>query len=210
MADSNPDTEYTLQLLGYKGVIKASNFSKKYVFSRLGVLALLFSVITIIVVIILDVDVYILLNDWTNLLNSLFPNILGFTLSGYAIMISFVQTKISERITNVDRKKGRSFSIYQSTNGVMAMNLLIQVITLIFSCTIHFVVKIDELAELRLYYEWPIVVASINLLALFFLVLLFAFSMIIMLSSIVNLFNYGQIFQYMAEKNAINESKKSE
>lgn len=68
---------------------------------------------------------------------SIFPNLLGFSLGGYAIIIGFGNSDFISRIAMHSKKK-MSFSIYEILNSVFAFNLLCQFFVLIFSIGIDF------------------------------------------------------------------------
>lgn len=69
---------------------------------------------------------------WFNLSNSVLPNILGFTLGGYAILLAFGSSKFMELIAG-DNPKEEGASPFMKINATFLHFIIVQVIALLIS-----------------------------------------------------------------------------
>ena len=80
---------------------------------------------------------YYLLKDITELVVSIFPNLLGFSLGGYAIVVGFSNNELIKNATKIGE-----YSVFQQLSAIFAMTVLFQIITvaiaLIITCFIEF------------------------------------------------------------------------
>lgn len=69
---------------------------------------------------------------WFNLCNSVLPNVLGFTLGGYAILLAFGSSKFMEAIAG-DNPDEDGFSPFMEINATFLHFIIVQVVALIVS-----------------------------------------------------------------------------
>ncbi|WP_321495593.1 hypothetical protein [uncultured Desulfobacter sp.] len=71
---------------------------------------------------------------WFNLCNSVLPNILGFTLGGYAILLAFGSSKFMELIAGKQSKEGEGdASPFMQINATFLHFIIVQVVALLVS-----------------------------------------------------------------------------
>lgn len=130
--------------------------------------------------------IYVLIDDLSSTVLSAFPSLLGFSLAGYALIIGASDLKLIERMSEPLKSNKERLSYFQTTSCVFASSVLIQCVTLILAFCVHFVVK------LKLPFNNETICCWFNFVV--FVVLLFAvlFSMLLLCSTVVNLFTYGQ------------------
>lgn len=72
----------------------------------------------------------------TDLIISVFPNLLGFSLGGYAIIVGFSNTDLIRKATTI-----KKHSIYQILSGIFAFAILFQVFCVVISFIVSFLIK---------------------------------------------------------------------
>ena len=130
--------------------------------------------------------IYVLIDDLSSTVLSAFPSLLGFSLAGYALIIGASDLKLIERMSEPLKSNKERLSYFQTTSCVFASSVLIQCATLILAFCVHIVVK------MKLPFNNETICCWLNFVV--FVVLLFAvlFSMLLLCSTVVNLFTYGQ------------------
>lgn len=106
------------------------------------------------------------------------PNMLGFTLSGYALMMGLSNSEFIQGLINF-REEGKEYSLFQSLNTVFAV-----VLGMMFLTT-------DM-------YNW---------ICLFILMFLMYYTINAIKDIVINIFNFGQYVQVYAEEPEDNELK---
>lgn len=116
-----------------------------------------------------------------------FPNLLGFTLGGFAVLVGFSNGDLLKRSS--ESEKG-NYSVYQILNAIFASHLILQIATLMISYMVVWVAGL-ELAENMKYSS---TVAVITNCCIFFVVFFCAtYSMVLAVYSVVNLFTLSQV-----------------
>lgn len=136
----------------------------------------------------------------SDLLVTVFPGLLGFSLGGYAIVVGFSNTQLIKESSRVDRA-----SIYQLLNSIFSLSLLIQVFTIIFSFLIDWLIKSD-IANAIIHTN----VATnsvINAVCIFLLLFGSLYSLALTPYIIINLFTLSQINNLFFTKEKIKEKK---
>lgn len=72
---------------------------------------------------------------------NIFPNLLGFSLGGYAIIVGFGNTDFIKKIAS--STDGKEFSIYEKLSSIFAFNLICQVVVLISTLICDFSINIS-------------------------------------------------------------------
>lgn len=152
--------------------------------------AMLFSlVITGFIVVLLFIgkehNSYEALRTICDLVITLLPNLLGFCIGGYALIIGAGNLDIMRRMSVPLEKKGR-LSYYQIMSSVFAMSLVIQCFTLFIAFIVNILLNI-EFTPIN--YLTGVVV---NFTIISVVLLLTVFSMMLLYYTILNIFNFGQ------------------
>jgi len=130
------------------------------------------------------------LNIIVNLILSVIPSLLGFVLSGYALLIGFGNIKVIA--TKPKTKEGDSTkesTLYQKVSAVFAIGLLIQIFLLVFTYVIKLILKIDL----------PCLVDTFGLCDItnhvVFTILVFSllYVTVMIKDLVVNIFNFSQV-----------------
>lgn len=189
--------------LGYKGVIY--NYpQKKLRRSKIKYLSILISLILSCFSFFHCNDVRSLLIDFNNLIISVFPNLLGFTLGGYALIIGFGNNKLLKKFTV--KSTDSQNSLFQKINSVFAYAIIIQTVTLGSSVIIFLINKLGLKSIFHAY---------INSFGLFIISFLTFYSLFLLYKMVINIFDFGQLHHFdllsqrLKEKQEILKSEKN-
>jgi hypothetical protein len=130
---------------------------------------------------------------------TIFPNILGFNLGGYILLISLNTSNILDELT--EPEEGKDFSFYQKMSSVFAFSILIQVSILIFSLISLFVMHIGEGVYVN---YW--LAEILNYLSLFISSFLLAYSTLLIFQIVLNIFNFGQVIHFLIRMDNIDKT----
>jgi hypothetical protein len=127
---------------------------------------------------------YSLLNKVVDIALSLFPNLLGFCIGGYALIIGASNISILKKMSKPLGKSNMSY--FQILSSVFAMSLIIQCFTLFLSYVIH-IVSLMELPAIS-----NTIGVITNVFMLFLILLCSLLSIFLLYYTVVNIFNFGQ------------------
>lgn len=151
--------------------------------------ALISSVVILASVFIANQETLKILLLISTLMCSILPNILGFNLGGYVILITLNSSSILKEIT--DPTKGNKYSTFQHLSSVFAFGLLLQSTALIFS---YLVLILHETFLEKSFSE--ILATTINSTVLFMSCFVCAYSLLLIIQIVLNIFNFGQIIHF--------------
>lgn len=180
----------------YKGILYSYGYKdikESYPFY----LSILLSAISFIVVLIGHKNLYDVVVFWTNQVIAIFPNLLGFNLGGFALIVGFGNTELIQAMTS--KGIGRKVSVFQKAIGVFGFTLLLQSITFIFAFILNFSIQLKF--ETNIYW----LVDCVNILTLLILSFLGLWSLFIMPILVLNLFTFGQMHHYYLTIKRIKE-----
>jgi hypothetical protein len=118
-----------------------------------------------------------------NKIEALFPNLIGFSLGGYAIIVSFGNTDFLKTIA----KSGQVF--YERLNAVFAFSILTQVLVLFTSFTTDVFTTVFDKSQNHLSY---LQYQSINLCFNAVFLFLTSWSLILIIYVVSNIFIFGE------------------
>jgi hypothetical protein len=116
---------------------------------------------------------------------SIFPNLLGFSLGGFALIVGFGnQGALKSMVDNADHG---SPSLYQTTTAIFAYSLLLQTATLILIGSVAFASHLNIN---------PSFVNGnlVNILAISVMAFLYSWSLISVIYVVINIFTFAQCF----------------
>lgn len=139
-------------------------------------------------------ELLLVLNE--NVLN-LYPNLLGFNLGGYALIIGFGNNDLIKGLTK--KGKDKKNSIFQRLNGIFAFTLILQAFVLIFAFVSDFVISLDlGTSSTPIYY-------FTNGIALFVITFFGLWGILILPIVIANVFTFGQLHHFTLTKERIKD-----
>lgn len=119
-----------------------------------------------------------------------FPCIIGFVLTGYAVLISFSNSELMKKMTQT--KQG-DHTYFEIVNSIFAIVLAIVVVTYIIGCFIGYVIKLGIVWRYTF-----LSCESFNTIVLFAFLFLFYYSIFALIDVIINIYNIGQIANTVA------------
>lgn len=147
-----------------------------------------------------EADALSLMQKVSDFITSGFPSIIGFVLTGYALLIGFSGTELFDGMarSSVDNK---DHSYFQLVNSIFAVVLGIVVLTYIVGCVVGLVISMEI--------EWPFAkgYAYFNNIAFCAFLFLFYYSIFALVDIIVNIFNIGQYANAFAKNKNVTEEE---
>lgn len=145
-----------------------------------------------------------LMNKVADIITSGFPSIIGFVLTGYALIIGFSDTELVGKMARIEvDKEGHSY--FEVVSSIFAVVLGVVVLTYITACLVSYV--------LELQISWPFddnCADCFNTLFFFIFLFLFYYSIFALLDIIVNIFNIGQYANAVAQNKIKDEEAKND
>lgn len=145
-----------------------------------------------------------LMNKVADIITSGFPSIIGFVLTGYALIIGFSDTELVGKMAHIEvDKEGHSY--FEVVSSIFAVVLGVVVLTYITACLVSYV--------LELQISWPFddnCADCFNTLCFFIFLFLFYYSIFALLDIIVNIFNIGQYANAVAQNKIKDEEAKND
>lgn len=190
-----------------KGIFCNGYTTKKILKSFVFWCSLILTILLGLGVLYLNKDVngiYVCIEDLASTVLTAFPSLLGFSLAGYALIIGASDMKLIGRMSDPLQNNKQELSYFQILSCIFASSVLIQCATLIMAFCVHIIVKQKwEINNEVLCYGMNIVV---------YVVLLFAvlLSMLLLCSTVVNLFTYGQTVHFCVRLDKEEMDKKKE
>lgn len=129
---------------------------------------------------------------------TIIPNLLGFLLGGYALLIGFGNHKLLKESTKPDRKGFISY--YQTFSSIFAFGLLGLILTL----TTAWIFSLISKANSPIFIPTDII-TFLNALAFFVLSFLLAYSLTLLYDITINIFNLSQSHHAMLWVERMNE-----
>lgn len=131
----------------------------------------------------------------TDLIITLFPPLLGFSLGGYALIVGFTTPEFLRFITAQDSD---SATIFQKVNGTFAISIFFQAMILLLG----FVVSLFTSCEFDILYA-----DYVNYSVVYLLLLALVWGIFTIKDMVINIFNFGQLRHYKQKKDLNQENK---
>lgn len=155
----------------------------------------------IVTIIIVGVFVFIgkmdkeIIKTVVDLILSIIPSLLGFVLSGYALLIGFGNIEIIAKKRQVDVEDGKP-TLYQKVSTVFAIALIMQIILLVFT----FILKVLLQVDLPCMFDNCIACDIVNYLVFTFLIFGLLYVTVMIKDLVLNIFNFSQIQHFFINK----------
>lgn len=186
-------------------IFKIAGFAESLFESWCFVTASVLSLLLIGICLCFEVDKYEFLILIVDDIISFLPNILGFTITGYALVVGFVQPDVLERIT--EKEEDSDYSLYQTMSSSFAVTILIQAISLITAFTFRYIdfisSKVNYVPQIS-----TLIITFINTIGLAIIIFCLAFSLMMVIQIILNIFSFSQIHHYLINKDKISKKPK--
>lgn len=153
-----------------------------------------------------DLNFYEYIKKVTDILISVVPSLLGFTIAGYSFLMAFIPQRLMDRIS--EPLGDTSVSLYQSITSSLAFNLFQHAIILIISCGIYLTVFIQE--NNRLKFPKSPLTDLVNKTGFVLINLLLAIALAVIVQIIISSFNLAQLYHYDVNKQKVDEMKNSQ
>lgn len=188
---------------------KASWKGLKYIIIKRGTLKkwplfLAFSVSLVLPLFILISDsckLYSVIKETIDLVNVIFPALLGFSLGGYAIVVGFSNAELIKQAVNLKKP-----SVYQLLSSIFSLSILVQIFATIFSFLITWVVNTKVFDNI---FFGQSITDFTNFACLFFLLFGAIYSLLLTPYIILNLFSLSQLNNAFYTSQKIKEDKTS-
>ncbi len=153
--------------------------------------------------IILKGDIYTQIRFLTETIMAVVPNILGFILTGYTVIVSVTESKYLKLM--VKPLPNKKVTLYQIVNSTFAMVLLTLCTTLLVGFVANYMVK----ANLTILDSLTRYTNILNALSLFVLLFFFLYAVFAIKDVVINVFNFGQFINKM-ESEGDEETREQE
>lgn len=161
---------------------------QKFLYSRSILISIaITAVLSFLIICFRFKNTFDLLKEIIDITIDLIPNILGFCIGGYALIIGIGNIDALKKMSS-PMKKRENLSFFQILSSVFAGSLIIQCITLLLSFVIKILLKIEIPALSN-----SIAIIINSLVILFFSTL----SIVLLYYTVINLFNYGQSMHFL-------------
>lgn len=118
--------------------------------------------------------------------NGGYPSIVGFVLSGYALLIGFSNSELIQMLSK--RKNNGEPTLFQKVNATFSIMLLMLVLTLVVSLVLSMIIHAK--VSVCLFFEGNVEI--INKIVLYLFLFMVYYSLLSLLDVVMNIFNFGQ------------------
>jgi len=191
--------------VGLRAILKIGEFKKSILTAWSSIIATTAALLFLISCSVLKIEIYPLLIEIKNNIINFLPNILGFTVAGYALVVGFIQTDLLERIT--EREENSPYSLYQKMSSIFAINILLQGFSLLIAYLFHYINYLDLNNKLNFSFS-PYYIAFTNWIGLTIITFCLTFSLLMVLQIVINIFNFSQLHHYLINKSKLDRESK--
>jgi hypothetical protein len=186
-------------LTGFSGMLKISGSgSGKSIFRHWTIWwSIVVAVIIPAFACILKIETLNLILEIKTVMINALPNLLGFTIAGYSLMVGFIQSGMLEKIT--EPIKDSKFSLYQRMSSTFALNIITQALALILAVIIHFISYLDSNSKVG-FRLCPSAIPTVNFIGLILISFWFAISLLMIIQIVLNIFSFSQLHHYFINK----------
>lgn len=142
-----------------------------------------------------------ILKEIIELTLNLLPNILGFCIGGYALIIGIGNIEALRKMSSPLQKRD-NLSFFQILSSVFAGSLVLQCITLLLSFIINIILKLEIPAISN---QIATIINSVVIVSVLFLSVL---SITLLYYTVINLFNYGQSMHFLIRLEKVEQDER--
>jgi hypothetical protein len=186
--------------MSYKGILYSYSWDDIKE-SKPFTISLAFSIFLFILSLYSKKELFDIISFWSNQILTIFPNLLGFNLGGYALIVGFGNTELIQSLTQ--KKPEKKTSVFQKLSGIFGFTLLLQSITFSLAFIFNFIIQLGFDTSIKVIY---VLINSIAIIVISFSGL---WGLFILPSLIVNVFTFGQMHHlYLTKKRLIEKMDK--
>lgn len=161
----------------------------------------LFSLLIILLVGISNCTFFLVITKVTNIALAILPNLLGFNLGAYILVVGFGSTDILKDITEPLENKGQ-FSLYQQLNGILGVSVIFQIFALILFFFVSIIIELSFTVFFpNLFY------IAFNVISLLVLLIGIFYSIFLLVSVVKHVFLFSQTIHFVTTVNKIEEEE---
>jgi hypothetical protein len=138
---------------------------------------------------------------------SILPNLLGFLLGGYTILIGFGDVELLKETTTL--VEGRSISLFQMLSSIFALTIYIQSFTLAIAIVAHFTLLIPLPPKSFLGSFFQEVSPFVNIVAIPVFLFLLLYSILSLRDMVMNVFGFAQQYHLALTKERMSDRAKA-
>lgn len=140
---------------------------------------------------------------WTSQILAIFPNLLGFNLGGYALIIGFGNSELVQSMTK--KSENKSTTVFQKLSGIFAFAILLQLSAFVVS----FLASI--FVQLKFSSNNDLIINFINIPTTLTISFLGFWGLFILPNLVSNIFTFGQMHHaQLTTKRIENEKRRGE
>ena len=186
--------------IGWKGIRKSVQW--KTIFKSNPFICSLVISIGISISVIYSHNVIPFLVKLVDITIAILPNLLGFNLGGYALIIGFGNNSMLESMTE---KQKSGLSLLQTISGIFAFVLCVQALALAVAFIMYLCLQISTTKLTVLFFDENVlntIIHVLNYICLFILLLLTTYSIFLAPIMVKNVFTFGQLvhFKFVQER----------
>jgi len=136
-----------------------------------------------------DFDFFSLLEKIIALNISAFPNLLGFCVGGYALIIGFGHKEMLQKMSEPLPKRD-DMSYFQVASSIFAASIIIQIVTFLLSLIISYIIDIGFHTSNECIYKF------VNISTITIICFLTIYSVILIYYMVINIFTFGQMMHF--------------
>jgi len=188
---------HSFGISGIIDILKIKGTFKKFPFY----LSILFSLVTVLFVwLSYDDKLYPFVEGTSKILLSFFPNLLGFSLGGYALVVGFSNTDLIKEGSSLTKH-----SLYQILNAIFSLSIIFQIFTTILCFSIGWFIEVASHNGVS--FDLGFLNPVINALVLYLLLFGSTYSLFLTPYVITNLFTLSQLNNLHLTIENINDQK---
>jgi len=183
------------------------NSTQKFYKGPMFITTTVLNIAIYIIVFLLNTNLFQLISKTTDLYLSVLPNLLGFNLGAYALLIGLASSNILIKLTKgIDN----SFTFFQKASSVFAISIVLQGFTLLIAFIIKQVIMIQEIANFYYDKAFEYLIIGINFCVFVCLNFFGIYSLLMILMLVKNIFGLSQTANFLGGvENIDNEKQKA-
>jgi hypothetical protein len=157
---------------------------------RGSLLPLFFTIVVSIILIIAEVKAEVFLKEIVDSSLSVLPNLLGFLLGGYTILIGFGDVNLLKSTTTI--VQGRFISLFQMLSSIFALTIYLQSLTLGIAIVAHFTLMLPMDSFYKISNKLHYLTEGINIVTIPSVLFLLFYSVLSLRDMVMNVFGFAQ------------------
>lgn len=192
---------------GIKGILSIVTLKKTFLFSWSAWISIIVALLFTVSALIFGVNILSLVLDIKDSMISFLPDVLGFTIGGYALMIGLIHVGMLNKIT--ERQDKNKYSLYQEMSATFAINVILQGIGFISAYIFHYINYFDSNRSEKIKLSESLI-NIVNTIALVYISYWLVLSVLMIIQIIINIFGFSQLHHYFVNVDKIETEEASQ